>query len=208
MKKYLLIAVCFALSLSVMGCNHTTGTGVQNSMDNTTFWRSGRSHTNSDLARQTYYAVDRVIWQSGGRTGMPVIVGTVANVDTLETSDTFGRVVTEQVASRLTQTGHVVSEVKLRNSVNIKQDMNSRRESGEYVLTRDVDTVRKEYKVGRVITGTYGVAGDEILVNLKMIDVATGRILGAVDYSVDVDANTMKLIQNEGSSFYGSSIAY
>jgi TolB-like protein len=75
-------------------------------------------------------------------------------------------------------------------------------------MSRDIESIRGEYKIGRVVTGTYGIAGKEIMVNLKMVDIATGKILGSTDYAVVIDSNIQKLIQDNAFSFYGSSMAY
>jgi len=171
--------------------------------------RANSDYTDNDLARETYVTVDRILDQTNMLEGtpIPVIVATIANIDKMEKTDTFGRVVSEQVSSRLAQRGLTISELKLRKSVNIKQGIKDRTEGGEFMLSRDIDDIRTEYKVGYVLTGTYGVAGDEVMVNLKMLDIQSGHIVGASDFSVDIDANIKNLLRRDrGYSFYGNSM--
>lgn len=174
------------------------------------WWNGNESYTDNELAYETYRAVDRILHQANMAPGnnTPLIVGTLSNINRMEKSHSFGRVVSEQASTRLVHRGHDVSELKLRSSVNIKQGHGDIAEGGEYMLSRDIDSIRGEYKVGGVVTGTYGIAGKEIMVNLKMIDIATGKIMGSTDYTVAIDSNIHKLIQDNAFSFYGSSMAY
>jgi TolB-like protein len=221
MNKPLIKTLSLSCLLLVTACQTYSGSSLSASQESPYYgsrtaysslgyWGNDATYTDNALAVQTYKAVDRIISQAGMVSGdaTPVVVGTLANVDTMERSQTFGRTVAEQVSARLTQNGYNVSELKLRNSLNIKQGQVDGSEAGEYILTRDIESVRQEYKIGRVVTGTYSIAGREIMVNLKMIDIATGRIMGATDYAVALDANTTKLIQGNNFSFYGSSMAY
>lgn len=97
----------------------------------------------------------------------------------------------------------------MRNSVNIKQGLGDPNESGEFLLSRDVTAISGEHQASAVVTGTYAVGGKEVYVNLKMIDVATGRVITATDFSVPMDGNIDELLGGSmGQSFYGSSMAY
>ena len=167
--------------------------------------------SDSDLARLTYRAVDRIVTQAAGRirTDIPLLVGTISDVTAIETSSAFGRMVTEQAATRIAQKGYPVKELKLRDSVNIKGG--SAIESGEFLFSHDTEALKKEHAAGTVLTGTYARGGDEILVNLKLMDVQSGHLLGATDFVVERDSNVDELL-HAGSQptfkFYGKSKAY
>lgn len=165
------------------------------------------------LAKDTYQATDRVLSQVGPISPQtPLLVTTLSNIDTLETSATFGRIVAEQISARLSQRGFNVIELKMRNGLNIKQGLGNPAESGEHILTRDVDSLRGEHKAAAVMTGTYAVAGRSVLVNLKFLDVKTGRIMGSTDYTLPFDNNIQKLLRTASNSgeieFFGNSMAY
>lgn len=168
-------------------------------------------HFSNDLSSRTYNATDRMMAQSKGTLkNTPMLVGTINDIDYLETSSTLGRVVQEQIASRLTQKGYNVTELKLRSDLNIKQGLVDNLESGEYMLSRDLSALKNEHKAAAVVTGTYAVAGQDILVNLKLLDVQSGKVLGAIDYSIDLDVNMRRLTRTTPSAmgFYGESQAY
>ena len=168
----------------------------------------------NSLKYETYVATDFVLHQANYiDSSTPILVGTITDIDMLETSSTLGRMISEQITARLTQQGYNVTELKMRTSLNIKDGRKNASESGEYMLSRDVDSIRAEQKAAIAITGTYAVAGQDVLVNLKLLDVATGKILGATDYTIRKDSNVARLISNNravhsGESFYGTSMAY
>lgn len=163
-----------------------------------------------NLQDYSYDGADDLIYDAryGLAATTPVLVGTLNNVDKLERSSTFGRIVAEQVSARFSQRGFSVSELKMRNSVNIKQGLGDPAESGEYLFSRDVGAISGEHQAAAVVTGTYAVAGNDIFVNLKLIDVASGKIISATDYNVPLDSNVRSLIEGDVTTFYGNSMAY
>jgi TolB-like protein len=208
MKKHVLGALLLC-GLAVTGCDNNFAVSHLNT---SSLYLANNDYTDNRMAWEVYRATDRMMnqqWQVGK--GTPVLVGTINDVDYLETSTTFGRVIQEQVMTRLTQRGFNVSELKLRNSLNIKQGLLDSMEGGEFMLSRDVEALRTEHRAGAVITGTYAVAGEEVMVNMKLIDVSTGKVMGATDFSVTLDRNTRRLVQttgNKGFTFFGDSMAY
>ena len=200
--------------LSTFGLSACDNNFAVSHLNTSSFYLANNDYTDNRLAWETYRAADRMMNQSYKISrNTPVLVGTINDIDYLETAATFGRVLQEQISTRLTQRGYNVTELKLRNSLNIKQGLINPVESGEFMLSRDLEALKSEHKAAAVITGTYTQAGEEVMVNLKLLDVATGKILGSTDYSVTLDTNTRRLIQgNNGSAagftFYGDSQAY
>ena len=165
------------------------------------------------VAKQTYVATDKLISGAGRSISQstPMLVGTLNDIDYLEMSNTFGRLVSEQISGRLTQKGYNVTELKLRNSLNIKRGLDHPMEAGEFILSRDVQALKAEQQAAAAITGTYAIAGQQVIVNLKMLDVATGKIISATDYSIPLEANTRRLMDMStpnGGDFYGTSMFY
>lgn len=194
-------------SLAVLACV----TGVLLSACDPRFEATFNPPVNRALQDYSYDAADKLISkaQYSLAPSTPILIGTLNNVDKLERSSTFGRIIAEQISSRFSQRGFRVAELKMRNSVNIKQGLGDPNESGEFLLSRDVMAISTEHQAGAVVTGTYAVAGKEVYVNLKMIDVATGRIMTGTDFSVPLDGNIDELLGGSmGQSFYGSSMAY
>jgi len=157
--------------------------------------------SNNSLTAANYKAADELIkryrgasqlstnnYQSSG--SAPFIVATLVNIDRLEQSSTLGRLISEQVASRLTQQGFDVVELKVRNNVFMK------RNEGELLLTREIKEMATAHKTEAVIVGTYAEGGDMVYVTLKIVNPATSRVLAAQDYTLPQDRQVRRLLMN------------
>jgi TolB-like protein len=118
-----------------------------------------------------------------------VMVGTLVNIDALDESSKLGRTISEQIQARLTQRGYSVIELKLRGQLFIKKD------TGELLLSREVQELRKNHQAEAVVVGTYSVAKDYAYVNLKMVD-ANNLAVGAHDYTLPLDRNVRSMLKN------------
>ncbi|MFA7239672.1 MAG: FlgO family outer membrane protein [Sulfuricellaceae bacterium] len=124
----------------------------------------------------------------GEATAAPFIVATLVNIDKLEQSSTFGRLISEQLASRITQLGHNVVELKVRNSVFMK------RNEGEFLLTREIKEVATAHKAQAIVVGTYAEASDFVYVSLKVVNPTNSLILAAYDYALPMDKEIRRLV--------------
>jgi hypothetical protein len=94
----------------------------------------------SEFTQANYSAVDKLVpWhrRADCQECAPLLVATIVNIDSLGQSSRFGRLISEQVATRLTQQGYSVVEMKLRNDVYIQEG------TGELLLSRDVRNLSK-----------------------------------------------------------------
>lgn len=119
----------------------------------------------------------------------PLIVATLANIDALEQSSTLGRFVSEQVASRLTQAGRNVVELKVRNGIYMK------RNEGEFLLTREIREVAAAHKAQGVIVGTYAESAGFVHLTLKLVDPSNSLVLAAYDYSLPLDRQVKSMLR-------------
>lgn len=119
----------------------------------------------------------------------PFIVATVANIDQLEQSSTLGRLISEQVSSRLSQMGHQVVELKLRNGIYMK------RNEGEFLLTREIKEVASAHRAQAVVLGTYAESASYIHVSLKLVNPANSMILSAHDYTLPLDRQVRSMLR-------------
>lgn len=123
--------------------------------------------------------------------GSTLLVATLANIDALERSSTFGRLASEQVSARFTQNGYQMVEMKFRNSVYILQNQ------GELMLTRELHDLARAHAAEAVIVGTYGEAKDHIYVNLKVIQPETNIVQAVYDYALPIDQDMRVLMRSK-----------
>ncbi len=120
----------------------------------------------------------------------PVLVASFVDVDNLESSSTFGRMASEQIASKLSQSGYQVIEMKFRNSVFIKE------QSGEFILSRQLLDLSSEYNAQAVLAGTYAIGAESVWVTSKLIRTIDGVILSSYDYVLPIGPDTKALLRN------------
>lgn len=112
-----------------------------------------------------------------------IIVASFVNIKDLKDPSTFGRIMAEQVGSRLAQKGYKVIEMKLRqNSVFVQEG------EGEFLLSRDLKTISNNHNASAVVVGTYGFINDRIYVSARIINPKNSVILASCDYGIPIDA--------------------
>lgn len=139
--------------------------------------------TSNKFVAANYEAADALLAQLRGRLAAdkPLIMATVVNIDALDQSSTLGRLVSEQVSSRLAQGGLRMLEMKLRTSVYMKRHM------GEMMLTREVGEVAHNHNAQAVVVGSYAETSDAVFVNVKVVHPQTNQVLAANDFVLAKD---------------------
>jgi TolB-like protein len=145
---------------------------------------------NSEFTQANYSAIDKLVFATVvpmDKT-VPLLVATVVNIDSLNQSSRLGRLISEQVATRLTQQGYNVVEMKLRNNVYIREG------TGELLLSRDVRDLSKSHNAHVVVVGNYAVASGYVYLTLKAVTVTDNRVIAAVNYLLPLTENNRAML--------------
>ena len=144
----------------------------------------------SEFTQANYAAADKLIGASAVPIdrNVPMLVATLVNIDSMNQSSRLGRLVSEQVATRLTQLGFSVVEMKLRSNVYIREG------TGELLLSRDVRDLSQSHNAQVVVVGNYAVAAGYVYLTLKTVTVADNRVVGAVNYLLPLNENNKALL--------------
>jgi len=118
----------------------------------------------------------------------PILIASFVNIDDLDDSSTFGRVVSEQFASRLKQRNYTTIEMKLRTNVFIRAG------SGEFLLSRELAEIGTKHRAQAVVVGTYAVASKKIYLTARVINVSDGRVLSSYDYDIPITNDVFKML--------------
>jgi hypothetical protein len=158
------------------------------------------------IRESSYTAAEELMAQAGYDldTDTPILVGTISDIDDIETSSSLGRVIAEQVGSRFVHAGYDVREVRLSKKINVREGHFAGNQAGEYVISRDSGDLVPAINVGAVVFGTYAVGKNRILVNLRLAEPGTGKVIAAHDYSLVNDVEARRLLADDGKySFFG-----
>lgn len=145
----------------------------------------------------SYAAADHLVQTMNGRLdpAKPVLVATLSDISQLEESSPLGRLIAEQLVSRIANAGYTVMEIKLRQGLLVRE------REGQFVLSRDARQLSQTAGAQAVVAGTYTQAKDGVYVNLKILQAADGRILGGYDYKLPVDDNVRRLTSLSGTRY-------
>lgn len=167
---------------------------------------TGHSGTSSDASRtrdanlvtHSYQAAENIVTSAHRQIvrDKPILVASLVNVSNLRQSSSFGRIVSEQLTSRLAQMGYETRELKLRSSFLVLSG------TGELVLSRRLKDISQEQSAQAIITGVYAVAKKSVYVTLRLIGATDGRVISAYDYVLPLGPDTIALLAPVGPSGY------
>ena len=101
----------------------------------------------------------------------PCIVTSFADIDNLNSSSRFGRLLAEAVSSQLFRQGAVIRDVRSAKSLFVQP------RNGELILSRNAKSLAKQMDARAVIAGTYGKGASSVAVNIRMIDLQTRAVV-------------------------------
>lgn len=160
----------------------------------TTLNNPGFTEGRYGLTKVTYQAVDDLMRQINEK-GLanehsPILVGSFSNIEHLEETSNLGLVISEQFTTRLVQLGYHISDVKLRDGMDVRPE-------GEFVLSRKNGQVSRTYMASLIASGTYAFADEGIMFNARITNAQTGQVLAAQDFIVERDDQVDALIKDE-----------
>jgi TolB-like protein len=153
-------------------------------------WIAGKS-----MPSVNYNAADSLLNQMHPKLSKdsPILVASFVNIDNLDASSTFGRVVAEQLASRFKQRNYATIEMKLRDNVFIREG------TGELLLSREVAEISTKHRAQAVVVGTYAVASKKVYLTARVVNSSNGRVLSSYDYDIPISRDVFKLLLKDKS---------
>jgi len=146
--------------------------------------------TEVDVVANSYQAAERLLrgLQQPLDPNKPILVATLVDVADMRQSSDLGRIVAEQVSSRLTQLGYQTREMKFRGSFLVRQG------GGEFVLSRALRDISRKQDAQAVVAGVYAVAHDGVYLTLRMIRAQDSAVIASYDYRLPIGADVAALL--------------
>jgi TolB-like protein len=187
MRRNIIALVAVAIAVATSGCE----TGPRQVA--TENWSTAHP---SDQERGLASLIYRAAQTLGERAetldkARPIIVSTVVSVNNLDNSSTFGRLVSQLVANRLQQRGFLVRDLNFMRALELRPG------TGELVLTREASKIGETANAQAVVAGTYAIGGNEIYLNLRLIDATSSMVLSSIDVVIAWNENTAALFGSD-----------
>ncbi len=145
-----------------------------------------------NLVRSSYSAADILL--KGVRVGVhrnqPILVASLVNINNVQQSSTLGRIVAEQIGSRLVQQGYKVIELKMRTDSVFVQE-----KTGELLLSREFKNISVQHDANTVVVGTYAKGKEAVYMNIKLVRAQDSVILSSYDYLLPLNPDTKQMLQ-------------
>jgi len=125
-----------------------------------------------------------------------IIVTTLLNVDNLNKTSAFGRIVSDQIASAFHKAGYQIIGMELPIDLFVMQ------EDGTLHLSDDTQKLLRRYRAAVLVGGVYAPGKKNSYVSLRVIETATKNIISSTDYSIPMgpDAKLLMLPKDVGSA--------
>jgi len=121
-----------------------------------------------------------------------LMVTTFVNLNSLYSTSSLGRYISEQLISELQVAGVNVIDVRKTPALMISEG------HGEYGLSRNMDELSFVQPIQAMVVGTYTVAEGKIFINARVLRNSDGMVLSAAHLTFDVDAVMARLLADEG----------
>jgi len=121
------------------------------------------------------------------------VVSTVMDLNNLESASPLGRLIGEHLAHHLIVRGWSIVEPRLNRELAFN-------DAGEFAMSHTDRRKPFTTDMRNIVTGTYLVTSDGILVNLKMDDSSTGRIVSSAQTRIPRDAFALNLVESASRS--------
>jgi len=136
------------------------------------------------LISASYAAVDRLLTPTVKKEMLSderkILVASLVDVNQVSKTSIFGKMISEQLSSRMIQQGVPVVEVKLRSNLYISE------RSGEMLLSREIKDIGRQHNADAVLVGTYTDASSAgVYVTVKLVRAVDGLIISATNFMVD-----------------------
>ena len=123
-----------------------------------------------------------------------LILASFADIDNLENSSTFGRIVAQQIGSVFSSQGYKIIEMLLRGKVYIGKG------EGEFLLSRALKDLSAEHDAQAVIVGIYAVGSKSVYVTAKLIQASDSIVLASEDFVLPLGPDLRTLVTQPGDA--------
>lgn len=122
----------------------------------------------------------------------PLLVVSFVNIDNLEKSTTLGRLLSEQIASKLSQLGYNIKEIRLsHNKLFVMEG------EGEFVLSRKLKNIKTSFDTNHILVGTYSIASRSVYVTSRIVRIDDSTIISSYDFKLPGSSDLWELAKDK-----------
>lgn len=123
-----------------------------------------------------------------------MLAATFVDSADVDATNDLGRLLSQQIASRLSQRGYSVAEIQLRSD-----RLGVRQKAGVFALSQDLGQINADVSAYSVLVGTYTILNNRVYVNARVLRADDGVALAAADFSIPQEKNLLPRPRGEGA---------
>lgn len=127
-----------------------------------------------------------------------IIVNTLLNVNDLKKTSSFGRIISDQVASEFHKSGYRIIGLEMPTDLFVMQ------EGGTSHLSDETRKILKRYGAAAIVGGVYAQGTRNTYVSLRIIDADNINIIASADLSVPMGPDAKALLESKDVGPAGS----
>ncbi len=188
------------LSLTGAGCTYTSPIAQESSQPPASLKPVSAKPRNLALVSTSLFQVAQAIAvqlknnvKEGQIGDWPCIVATFVDIDNLEHSSRFGRVLAEAVGTEMFRYGADIKDVRPAKALYFQPG------TGELILSRDAKKLADSVSARAVITGTYTDSATSVIVNVRLIDLYNGKVISVAGEEIAKTKSIDVLLGSTGS---------
>lgn len=118
-----------------------------------------------------------------------IVVSTLVNVDDLNQTSAFGRIVSDQIASVFNNAGYRIMGMEMPTAVFVKE------EDGMLHLSDETREILEKHNASALVVGVFAAGRRTAYVSLRIVDLATKNIISFTDFSVPMGPDARVLLK-------------
>jgi len=142
---------------------------------------------------KTTYLARQIDAHFRGNLNSPIGVVTFVDIDNLNETSSFGRMVAEQLMSEMVMLGYNVIEMRKSEVIHIMA------REGEFGLSRDLEVLRPYQDLSGIVVGTYVDSPERVYLNARVLDPRSGLIRSAGSVEMPKTKEIVRLIRTSTS---------
>ncbi|MGZ8903757.1 MAG: FlgO family outer membrane protein [Methylobacter sp.] len=127
-----------------------------------------------------------------------VVVSTLLNVDDLSKTSSFGRIISDQIASAFHNSGYQIIGMEMPIDLFVMQ------EKGALHLSDETKAMLKPYQPAVIVGGVYAPGKKNAYVSLRIVDLHSKNIISSTDFSVPMGPDAKVLLESKEVGSAGS----
>ena len=129
---------------------------------------------------------------------LPILYFSTVDLNDYRHTSDFGRLMSEALATALNQhwRNTIVKQTLSQGFVSI---VPAPPNSGEYVLSRNIDKLALDFNAGTAFVSTYSVAVDKVYVNIELINTHHNNIVASTMFALPLGPRTRALLETKSA---------